>query len=408
MPIAVEKTVQIPAELLGEVSSQHTGGYSGVFVAECNTAYRFNTGPELVQIYGGMIASDVWNKYFQRFSEDNGQSWSPPAIIFRPMPTPNGSIRWNESCLFLDEEKNRLCHFTNYSMFPKTFLTAEVLKTTRILMRLSADGGRTFVAKQLVQRGYDQTHWAAGVVFGRNRLYVSFPAPLKLKNGTILLPVSRTPAPIGYPSLTLIPEDAGCLIGQWNGDQLEWELSGMVSVAPSLSARGLCEPTLAEMADGSILMIMRGSNYGLAGAAGCKWRSLSRDGGHTWSQPAPWTYHTGEPFFSPASGARLIRHAGNGRLYWFGNITPTNPNGNIPRCPLQIAEVDEASKTLIKDSVEVIDMRQPADGPETHLSNFRVYADRRTHEFVLHLARIGERGGKDRTSPSYQYRIRTE
>jgi len=409
MSIAVTKTVHIPPEWLKEISSPHPEGYFGVFVVECNTAYCFNTGPELMQVYGGMIASDTWNKYFQRFSKDNGRTWSEPIVMYQPTPTAGGSIRWNEGCLFLDEEKNRLCHFVNYALFPKKVLTDDVLKTTRMLEQISVDGGKTFKKRQLIQRGHDETNWAEGVVYGQNRIYVSFSAPLKLKNGNILLPVTRSPNPAGYTgyaSVYHMPEDAGCMIGQWNGGHIDWDLSAMLTLAPSVAAHGLCEPALAEMADGSILMIMRGSNYKLAGVSGHKWQSLSRDGGWTWSPPIPWTYHTGEPFFSPASGSRLIRNSGNGKLYWIGNITPVNPTGGVPRCPIQIAEVDEQKKLLIKDTVAVIDTLQPGDGPETQLSNFRVYEDRFTHEFVLYLARIGERGGKDRTSPSYQYWIR--
>jgi len=405
MAITVTKTVHIPPEWLGEVSVPHPEGFFGIYVVECNTAYCRSSGVELIQIYGGTISSDVWGKYFQRCSDDNGRTWSQPSVIFRPQQTEAGTVRWNEGCLFLDEKENRLCHFVNYSIFPKTKVTQDVLRTTRILERISMDGGKTFRENQLIQRGHDAVNWADGATFGRNRIYVSFPAPLKLKNGKILLPVSKTPYAEDKANVFMMHEETGCMIGQWKGDRIEWDLSEIVTLDASLSSRGLCEPTLAEMADGTILMVMRGSNYGLADAPGHRWQSLSRDGGRTWSKPVPWTYRTGEPFYSPASGSRLIRNSGNGRLYWFGNITPANPQGSIPRCPLQIAEVDERIKAVIKESVEVIDTLQPEDGAETQLSNFRVYEDRLTHEFVLHLARIGERGGKDRTSPSYQYRI---
>jgi hypothetical protein len=37
-------------------------------------------------------------------------------------------------------------------------------------------------------------------------------------------------------------------------------------------------------------------------------------GGYTWSEPEPWTYPDGEPFFSPASMSELFTHS-NGRIY---------------------------------------------------------------------------------------------
>ncbi len=39
-------------------------------------------------------------------------------------------------------------------------------------------------------------------------------------------------------------------------------------------------------------------------------------------------------------------------------------------------------------------------------SNFKVYENRETNEFVLIMARIQERSEKDLTSPAYQYRIK--
>jgi len=407
MSITVAKTVHIPPEWLDEVAEPHPEGFFGIYVIECNTAYRFKTGQDLTQIYGGTISSDVWGKYFQRCSADNGSTWSPPAVIYRPRHTGAGTVRWNEGCLFLDEEENYLCHFVNYSIYTKNVITEDSEKRVRILERISTDGGQTFSEKQLIQRGHDETNWAAGVVCGQSRICVSFPAPLRLRNGRILLPISRTSYTKGNASVFTRQNEAGCMIGQWQDGHIDWDLSAMVSIPPSLSSRGLCEPALAEMADGSILMIMRGSNYGLAGVPGHKWQSLSQDGGRTWSAPVPWTYRTGERFFSPASGSRLIRNSCNGKLYWIGNITPDNPAASVPRYPLQIAEVDEQSKAIVKESVSIIDDRQAGDGPETQLSNFRVYEDRLTHEFVLHLARVGERGGKDRASPAYRYLINT-
>ena len=41
----------------------------------------------------------------------------------------------------------------------------------------------------------------------------------------------------------------------------------------------------------------------------------------------------------------------------------------------------------------------------SQLSNYRVYEDRETGEFVLFMARYQELGEKVQTSPSYQYRI---
>jgi hypothetical protein len=199
--------------------------------------------------------------------------------------------------------------------------------------------------------------------------------------------------------------EAGCLIGRWVGPEIEWELGEMVCLPAHVSSRGLCEPAIAELADGSLLMICRASNAGLRDAPGYKWWSVSRDSGHTWSVPAPLTYADGQSFFSPATGCRLIRRSKNGKLYWIGNIVPSNPDGNRPRYPLQIAVVDEQKPALIAETVRVIEDRQERDSPAVQFSNFRIYEDCETGEFVLTMARFQEKSEDDLNSPAYQYRI---
>ena len=406
MKIHVTKTVDIPSESLLDEPVPNPY-YTGLPVIEVNTAYRRRAGRELLQVYGAMVASDAWGRYYQRISEDNGRTWSEPTVIFQPHQTEEGIHRWNEGALFLDEEKDRLLFFNNYSLYPETTHSRSVLGLTRIRMRMSSNGGPFSEPRQIIQRGHDEVNWADGVKFGTNCMHISFPAPLKLRNGKILLPVGRMPLNTLDTEGLLLPVEAGCMVGEWVGDYLEWDLGGMVGIDPNLSSRGLCEPALAELPDGAILMIMRGSNEGIR-ASGRRWRAISKDGARTWSKPEPLRYDTGEDFYSPASGSRLIRSSRNGKLYWLGNIVPENPEGSLPRQPVQIAEVDEHKVALKQDTVSVIDDRRSDDPPVVHLSNFRVYEDRETGEIVMNLARLFERGPKDNTSPSYQYRIRIE
>ena len=203
----------------------------------------------------------------------------------------------------------------------------------------------------------------------------------------------------------MIPVEAGCFIGEWKNNRLEWELSERLKIDPNLSSRGLDEPTIIELNDGCMLIIFRGSNMSITHQPGYRWYSISKDKGYSWSKVSPLKYDTGENFFSPATGSRLIRNSGNGKLYWIGNILKENPDGNWPRYPLQIAEVDEKKIAVIKETVSVIEDKQRGDSPFVQFSNFRVYEDRETNEFVLTMARIQEISEKDLTSPAYQYRI---
>ena len=405
MKIAVVKTVHIAPAALREKGLEHQ--YYGVAVMDVNTAYCREKGPDLIQIYASLVGSDTSGRYYQRFSADNGRSWSEPTVLYEAKKNGAGVVRWHEGCLFLDEEKNALLHFNDYSFYPSGHFSKDALHFARILMRLSFDGGRTFGGpEQIIEEGHDEIHWAEGVKYGENQMIISFAAPFKTSTGRILLPVTRLPNPDGYPDPWCLPEEAGCFIGEWRGDKLQWRLSRMVGIDPKLSSRGLCEPTFAELADGTLLMVMRGSNTSITHLPGYKWQARSSDSGYTWTEAEPWTYETNGNFFSPATGSRLIRHSVSGRLYWIGNISPVNPDGNQPRFPLLIAEVGRQSGLPIETETAVIDDRQETETEAVQLSNFRVYEDRQTHEFVLNMARIFERGGKDLTSPSYQYRIR--
>ena len=116
-------------------------------------------------------------------------------------------------------------------------------------------------------------------------------------------------------------------------------------------------------------MVMRGSNSLRPQMPGHKCYCVSSDGGCHWRPPEPWAYAGGECFFWPSSVSTLLAHS-SGRTFRIGNITPRNTDGNAPRYPLVIAEVDPGSLMLIKDSATVIEDRRPEDHPDIQFSNF--------------------------------------
>lgn len=99
-----------------------------------------------------------------------------------------------------------------------------------------------------------------------------------------------------------------------------------------------------------------------------------------------WTYTDGTNFFSPSSCSQLLHHS-NGKYYWLGNITGDNPQGNLPRYPLVIGQVDPETLGLIKDSILVIDDKGPQDDVSLTLSNFMAHDDRVSSEIILHMSR---------------------
>ena len=203
-----------------------------------------------------------------------------------------------------------------------------------------------------------------------------------------------------------------CFVGRWNGGRqdYDWTASESICLPRRVSTRGLVELDLSELTNGHLLLLMRGSNVGLDPVAcpGRKWFSVSRDGGLTWSKPGDIRYDTGEQLYSPASISRTIRSTKTGKLYWAGNIPDAPPDGNSPRYPLQIVEIDEDGPSFRKDTVTVIDDRHPAhDSEHVQLSNFSLLENRETQEMEVYLTRLGARGsGADTwTADAYRYTL---
>jgi hypothetical protein len=92
-----------------------------------------------------------------------------------------------------------------------------------------------------------------------------------------------------------------------------------------------------------------------------------------------------------------------------GNITETPTIGNGPRYPLQIVEVDESIPAFKRDTLTVIDDRDPSrDSEHLQLSNFSVVEDRETGDVEVYLTKIGQQGdGADVWSAdAYRYTLR--
>lgn len=84
------------------------------------------------------------------------------------------------------------------------------------------------------------------------------------------------------------------------------------------------------------------------------------------------------------------------------------PEGNSPRYPLVIAEVDETTGALRRSTVTAIDDRQPDQGPAIQFSNFSLLENRESHGLELHLTTYGqERDPADWASAdNYKYTLR--
>src|SRR5690606_27460836 len=117
---------------------------------------------------------------------------------------------------------------------------------------------------------------------------------------------------------------------------------------------------------------------------GYKWASVSKDGGEKWSTPEPFTFEDGTPFYSPSSMSTLFKHS-SGKCYWVGNMTDKNSEGNLPRWPLVMVEVNTKTLKLIKNSLFVLDTFHEEDKANGRLdiSHFFLVEDRETKEIIL-------------------------
>jgi hypothetical protein len=273
--------------------------------------------------------------------------------------------------------------------------------------KVSTDLGKSWLFdKRIIQEGkYTSENPLPEVIIGRNAFYMGDRGckPIITQKGTILLPTQAT---LLGPGTTLrnpgdgwTYTDVRVIRGKWQKDgSISWVDSARVEADPKQTTRGVIEPTLAQLKDGRILMVMRGSNelksslsnkstkeYSLSGY---RWYCYSGDDGKTWSKPEPWKYDDSTPFFSPSSMSVLIQHS-SGRVFWVGNITPTNPRGNLPRYPLVFGEVSQKNMMLIHDSVITVDTKKECDADKGRIdiSHISVIEDPISHEIILSYPR---------------------
>jgi len=334
-------------------------------------------------------------------SEDNGRNWR-----FLPM-TPDFTTglpkgyRRNPVTSVLDPRTGRLLTIVNALDVPDLDPTINeppiALSTYYLRYRVTADGGNTWVHETpIMLKGVDDPKKPLpGIEIGKNSIFLGDLGclPIVTRKGRILLPAQATllgpDGKLANPGGGYTYTDVIILIGRWRKDhRIQWTMGDRVQADPKRSSRGMIEPTLAELPDGRILLVMRGSNDAKDRSGnrmpGHKWFALSDDGGRTWSRPEPFAFDDGTPFFSPSAMSTLFRHS-SGRVFWFGNLTEKNPEGNLPRWPLVMAEVDTRSAQVHRGSLLELDTELEADRSQGRLdlSHFSMLEDRETKEIVL-------------------------
>ena len=358
--------------------------------------YTERTGQRLVSIHSLTSRSDTVDAAFVRSSEDEGETWSESTRWEMSFPHADGTGRRHPRGGYVDPHTGRYISVWTEGILPSDDPLEGMFRWT-LHYSVSEDGGRTqSVNEQIIHVGddYDATNHLPGVRVGANCVMIGDlgQRPLTRSDGVILIPVQSTPVgPDGTyhnPGAGYTYTDCLLLMGRWRDDgRLDWTCSERIVGDPKRTTRGLIEPTIGELDDGSILMVMRGSNDAHHELPAHRWVSRSTDAGLSWSTPTPWTYEDGTAFYSPSSCSQQIPHS-DGRLLWMGNLCEQNPQGNRPRYPMVLGEVDRQSGHLIRSALTIIDDRQPGESEQLTLSNFYTREERDSGDLLLHLPRF--------------------
>lgn len=294
--------------------------------------------------------------------------------------------------LYADTEAGVILFVSN-EMYWSRNRFASIKQCSRPFYRLSFDDGVTWTDKiYIITEGQTFDHPIPGVVFGRNFCLSMASQTMRADDGSLLVALQMQ---MVDEEGTLIEPggfhffQCGALRAKWNEAALryDWTMGDTVGVLPELSMRGLFEPTFAKVGENRVIMVMRNSNMKAPQVIGQKFYALSEDNGLHWSEPVPLTYDDGSTMYSSSCVPKLLSHS-NGKLYYIGVILTENPDGNLPRHPLCIAELDCETYTVRRDTVQVVEAAREhhGDAPpkmRADYTNHGVYEDTRGRIIIM-------------------------
>jgi len=362
---------------------------------------RGYVGPrlEMREIQAVEARDDVPSESTVRFSADKGRTWSEPAAMPETIRLCAGQEAWEGGGAFLYDDAAGVLVELWLRQIQVGDIWAGGLCNCFTYTRLSRDFGRTWSAPRQLRyedgADFDPAAPCRPEFLLRNQAYFGNNL-IRHSNGTLVTAVAHANAPDDPDNDRRTWKLASlCFVGRWNPARLDydWTAGRRVAISDSVSSRGLMEPAVAELTDGRVLVVWRGSDT--PAIPGRKWFALSTDGGLTLSPPAELTYDDGTRFYSPSSIHQFLRHSLTGRLYWFGNLTPQPPRGNHPRYPLVMAEVDETRPALRRGTVTLIATRPEGADENYQLSNFSLFENRQTHAIELFLTTYGQEPGAE-------------
>jgi predicted neuraminidase len=226
--------------------------------------FHRNTIPQIARLSNGQLFS-VWGVFpkeggpghvFGAFSGDAGRTWSEPKLLI-------------EDPVKMDGDPNILVDGKRVLVFStRVFVPNQINKSWTMMIR-SEDDGQT---------------WSKPTEIPIPRQYIAGKQHngIKLRDGTYMFGIAWDKWPeMGLSARTEGEMDltAGVMLSK---DTARWTLHGAVhtfveKLTPG-GTNGLCEPSLVELENGEVLMILRSGDT-------FHYESRSRDGGLTWSAP---------------------------------------------------------------------------------------------------------------------------
>lgn len=362
--------------------------------------YVSSCEPVLMQRFGFLDNSDTYDDFGDIFSYDNGRTWTEFIPRIKSFRTERGRVRYCEHNAVYDSRTEMLLAVSSKGEYKQDGFDGA--KNTKLSIEINSYEHKTGKWSNLIDTdfGFEQSFTN------------SFTEPVITSSGKIIFPVLRVQLDdkgkkVHYDKYRLFMYEVMCIIGELDDSgKYSFYPGKACQIDPARSSRGLSEQCLIELKDGRIAMICRGDNGAYPDRNGFKWVSYSEDDGRSWSKPGPLLYTTGKEVLSSSTGSEIFRSIKNSKIYWIGNpAIDEYPNGNWPRSPLAIFEVDEDSFMLKPEKMLIIDKRQGQDGLKTQLSNFRYYQDRETGDINLFLSRWGEKVNDYRIADYYRYQV---
>ncbi len=348
-----------------------------------NAGYTEAVGLKRAELITISLEDDAYVDWTRRESLDNGRTWGAEKVIDGAvLDTPRGGVVAYPALPFFDPLTKRSYRFTMRRIWPGQkpytydFNTGNHHFTNHCFV--SENGGPDQLLRFEQGGEYDASNPFEPSFADHNASYFGT-HPAFGKNGEVYYPLTCYGKSYR--------ERRGVCIMRRDPKTGAWSASNLENIPWDKSIVGLEEPAAVCLKDGRVMVVSRG--HATQTTPGVKWMTMSTDGGRTISPHEELRYDDGSLVYSPCSIHKFMRSTKNGKLYWFANILDKPPEGQSPRYPLCVAEIDETKAAVIKDSVQILDDRREGEPAALQLSNFSMMENRETLDIEIYMTLLG-------------------